>query len=116
MSLVLPALLGGASESERLHLERLATFWGLSYQILDDLKDMFSKPELTGKTAARDELLDRPNAALKAGARPAFHRVERLLQLGDFTLRRLSNRRPNLIFLHQLRARFAEELASYQPA
>ena len=116
LSLVLPALLGGASESERLHLERLATFWGLSYQILDDLKDMFSKPELTGKTAARDELLNRPNAALNAGAKSALQRVQRLLRLGDWTLKRLSNRQPTLVFLHQLRSRFAEELASYQPA
>lgn len=115
LSLVLPALLGGANETERLLLERLATFWGLSYQIIDDLKDMFSKPELTGKTAARDELLNRPNAALKAGARPAFRRLERLLRLGDCTLSRLSGRQTKLSFLHQLRARFAEELAAFQP-
>lgn len=116
LSLVLPALLGGANESERLLLERLATFWGLSYQIIDDLKDMFSQPELTGKTAARDALLNRPNAALQAGARPAFRRLERLLRLGDCALSRLSGRQPKLPFLHQLRARFAEEFAAFQPA
>ena len=116
LSLVLPALLGGANESERLLLERLAMFWGLSYQIIDDLKDIFSQPEMIGKTAARDKLLNRPNVALKAGTKPAFRRLERLLCLGDCTLRRLSGRQPGLFFLHQLRARFTEELAGFQPA
>lgn len=115
LALVLPAVLGGASATEQRLLERLATFWGLSYQIIDDLKDRFSRPELTGKTAARDELLHRPNAALNAGAGPAFQRLERLLRLGDCVLNRFSHHRPTLQFLHQLRARFAEELLAFQP-
>ncbi len=115
LSLVLPALLGGANKSERRLLEHLATFWGLSYQIIDDLKDMFSRSELTGKTAARDEALNRPNAVLTAGTIPAFHRLERLLRLGDRALGRLCDRRPALGFLQQLRERFAEELAAFQP-
>jgi geranylgeranyl pyrophosphate synthase len=115
LSLVLPALLAGASETEQQLLERLARFWGLSYQIIDDLKDRFSRSELTGKTAARDELLHRPNAVLQAGARPAFRRLKRLLRLGDCALNRLSACRPGLPFLHQLRTRFAEEMAVIQP-
>jgi geranylgeranyl pyrophosphate synthase len=116
LSLVLPALLGGVKESERFHLERLATFWGLSYQIIDDLKDIFSKSELTGKTAGRDELLNRPNDALKAGVRPALQRLKRLLRLGDSTLNRLTRGQPTFAFLLQLRERFAVELASFQLA
>jgi geranylgeranyl pyrophosphate synthase len=114
LSLVLPALLGGVKESERFHLERLATFWGLSYQIIDDLKDIFSNSELTDKTAGRDELLNRPNDALKAGVQPAFQRLKRLLRLGDSTLNRLSSGQPTFAFLLQLRSRFAVELASFQ--
>lgn len=115
LSLVLPALLAGASDAERSLLERLATFWGLSYQIIDDLKDMFSRPEQTGKTAARDAVLHRPNAVLQEGAKPAFRRLKRLLRLGDCALHRLSECRPTLLFLHQLRARFSNELAAFEP-
>lgn len=115
LSLVLPAILGGASETEQRLLERLATFWGLSYQIIDDLKDLFSSSELTGKTAARDALLNRPNTAQTAGARSAFRRLERLLRLGDCALSRFFCCRPGIRVLNQLREKFAEELAAFHP-
>lgn len=114
LSLVLPALLGGATATEQRLLEHLATFWGLSYQIIDDLKDRFSRPDLTGKTAARDELLQRPNVALSAGTGAALRRLERMLRLGDCTLSRLFEHQPQLHFLRHLRARFAAELAEFQ--
>jgi geranylgeranyl pyrophosphate synthase len=114
LSLVLPALLGGATATEQRLLERLATFWGLSYQIIDDLKDMSSRPEQIGKTAARDELLQRPNAALSAGSGAALRRLERMLRLGDCTLSRLFEHQPQLLFLRQMREHFAAELAGFQ--
>jgi geranylgeranyl pyrophosphate synthase len=40
LPLVLPAMLGGASAREIQLLERIAMYWGLSYQIVDDLKDV----------------------------------------------------------------------------
>jgi len=114
LSLVLPALLGGAEPAEVRLLERLAAFWGLSYQALDDLKDVFQQSEQTGKTAARDASLNRPNLALAIGATNALRRLERLLRLGDCTLERLLQRLPSLAFLTELRGRFREELAGLQ--
>ena len=116
LSLVLPALLGGAEPAEVKLLERLAAFWGLSYQALDDLKDVFQQAEQTGKTVARDASLNRPNLALAIGAPNAFRRVERLMRLSDCTLDRLVKRLPSLIFLTELRGRFREELASFKTA
>ena len=69
---MLPALLGGAEPAEVKLLERLAAFWGLSYQALDDLKDVFQQAEQTGKTVARDASLNRPNLALAIGAPNAY--------------------------------------------
>ena len=114
LSLVLPALLGGASLAELKLLERLAAYWGLSYQILDDLKDVFHRPEQTGKTAARDASLHRPNLALAVGAPNAFRRLQRLMRLGDCTLERLLQRLPALAFLTELRGRFRSEFAGFQ--
>jgi len=114
LSLVLPALLGGAEPGEVKLLERLAAFWGLSYQALDDLKDVFQASGQTGKTGARDASLNRPNLALAIGAPNAFRRLERLMRLGDCTLDRLVERMPSLVFLTELRGRFRDELASFQ--
>ena len=116
LSLVLPALLGGAEPAEIQLLERLAAFWGLSYQALDDLKDVFQKTEQTGKTAARDASLNRPNLALAIGAPNAIRRLNRLLRLGDCTLDRLLNRLPKLNVLTEFRTRFHEELAGLPAA
>ena len=110
LSLVLPALLGGAGPEEVQLLERLACFWGLSYQILDDLKDVLLPPAATGKTAARDQSLNRPNLALAIGASPSLMRLERLLGLSDRVLARLMERLPSLLFLNELLNRFREEL------
>jgi len=111
LSLVLPALVGGATPGEVRLLERLAAFWGLSYQILDDLKDVFQPSAQSGKTAARDESLNRPNMALAIGAAEALRRLERLMGLGDRVLVLLMARLPGLGFLHELRGRFRSEIA-----
>jgi geranylgeranyl diphosphate synthase type II len=103
LPLLLPALLGGASASELQLLERLALSWGLSYQIVDDLKDVLQSPAETGKTVARDSSLDRPNLALAIGVPAAVERLTRLMHLGDKTLERLIAQRPAIAFLQQLR-------------
>ena len=102
LTLVLPALLGGAPEVELRLLERLAIFWGLSYQTLDDLKDIIQTSADTGKTAARDAVLDRPNAALVLGPVAALDRVERLVRLSERTLHKLLKNNANLSFLSRL--------------
>lgn len=109
LTLVLPAILGGASNVELQLFERMALFWGLSYQIVDDLKDVLQPSTESGKTAARDLLLDRPNIALLLGAERAAKRLARLMGLGDRMLSRLVALNPSINFLETLRAKLGEE-------
>jgi len=109
LTLVLPAILGGASASEVQILERIALYWGLSYQIVDDLKDILQSSADAGKTVSRDLSLDRPNVALVIGIGGAVERLTRLIGLGDRMLRRLVAVRPGVSFLENLRTELGEE-------
>ncbi len=111
LALVLPAILGGALETEIRHLERIALYWGLSYQIIDDLKDVLQSAAETGKTVSRDISLDRPNIALAIGIPGAVDRVTRLIRLGDRALSRLLISRPEACFLDRLRGDLEKESA-----
>jgi len=111
LTLVLPALLGEASPREIQLLERIALYWGLGYQMVDDLKDVLESTAGAGKTVARDLLLDRPNAASAMGIPGAVARLTRFIDLGDKTLHRLLQSRLSLSFLEKLRSDLEEELA-----
>ena len=104
-------MLGGASARELQQIERISVFWGLGYQIVDDLKDVLQNSAQTGKTPARDVLLGRPNIAAVIGIRGAVQRLSRLIELGDRVLRSLLASRPELDFLDRLRGELQEELA-----
>ena len=110
LTLVVPAMLGGAAAREIQLLERIAVCWGLGYQAIDDLKDVLQNASETGKTVARDELLDRPNIASAIGVCAAVERLQRLLRVGDLTLHRLLVHRPALSFLSKLRGDLEAEL------
>lgn len=110
LTLVLPAMLGGANAREIQLLERIALYWGLGYQMVDDLKDVLGNATLAGKTVARDLLLDRPNAAVVMGVPGAVKRLMRFIRLGDGTLGHLLKLRPALSFLEKLRSDLEEEL------
>jgi len=110
LTLVLPAMLGGASAREVQLLERIALYWGLAYQMVDDLKDVLGNATEAGKTVARDILLDRPNAAAVMGVEGAVSRLMRFIRFGDGTLSRLVKVRPELHFLERLRSDLEEEL------
>lgn len=110
LTLVLPALLGGAPAREVQLLERMAACWGLGYQIIDDLKDVLQSSDETGKTAARDEMLGRPNIAVAIGICPAVERLQKLMRIGDRTLSHLLIHRPSLSFLSKLRSDLEGEL------
>jgi geranylgeranyl pyrophosphate synthase len=109
LALVLPAILGGAPAAELILLERISLFWGLSYQILDDLKDVLHTSETTGKTEARDAALDRPNIALILGVPAAINRLNRLIHIGNLALQRILQARPALGFLTNLRSDLQRE-------
>jgi len=110
LTLVLPAMLGGASERELQLLERIALYWGLAYQMVDDLKDVLDSQAKAGKTVARDLPLDRPNSASAMGIPVAVKRLMRFIELGDRTLTRLLQARIGLSFLGTLRSSLEEEL------
>lgn len=111
LTLVLPAMLGGAARCEIRLLERMAMCWGLGYQMVDDLKDVLQSSAESGKTAARDRDLDRPNIALAIGVPAAVARLTTLIRLGDRMLVRLLALRPALQFLSKLRTDLETELS-----
>jgi geranylgeranyl diphosphate synthase, type II len=115
LALVLPSIVGQARPEEVRLLERLAIFWGLSYQTLDDLKDVLQTEVGYGKTAARDACLDRPNLALTIGIPESFDRIERLMNLAGRVIARLSRRLP-LAFLREVRVQFNKEIANLSEA
>jgi geranylgeranyl diphosphate synthase type II len=115
LALVLPAIIGQARPHEAHLLDRLAIFWGLSYQTLDDLKDVLHG-DIHGKTAARDASLDRPNLALTIGIPESFERIERLMNLGSRVIARLLHHRPRLAFLRDVRVQFNKEIANLSEA
>jgi geranylgeranyl pyrophosphate synthase len=109
LTLVLPGILGGASDDELQLLDRIATSWGLTYQIVDDLKDVLHTSEESGKTHSRDANLGRPNIALDIGIPEAAQRLTRLIAMGDRLLLRLLDRRPAVAFLQELRVQLNAE-------
>jgi geranylgeranyl pyrophosphate synthase len=116
LALVLPAIIGQAQPHEVNLLDRLAIFWGLSYQTLDDLKDVLHGDDVHGKTAARDACLDRPNLALMIGVPESFDRIERLMHLSSRVIARLVHRRGRLAFLRDVRVQFNKEIANLSEA
>ncbi len=111
LPLVMPAIMGEASEVELRRLERIALYWGLGYQIVDDLKDVLQSAAEAGKTVARDLSLDRPNMTVAIGIPSAVERLHRLIRLGDRALRQLLITRPEIGFLERLRSDLEEESA-----
>lgn len=109
LSLVLPGILGAASAAELQLLDRIAICWGLTYQIVDDLKDLLHTSEQSGKTHSRDVSMGRPNIALAIGIPAAVHRLSRLISMGDRMLQRLVTRRPGVAFLQHLRVQLDSE-------
>jgi geranylgeranyl pyrophosphate synthase len=110
LTLVLAAMLGDAPAREIQLLERISLYWGLGYQMVDDLKDVLDSSAAAGKTVARDALLDRPNIAAAAGIPGAVERLTRCIHLGDRALGLLVASRPAMTFLGKLRSSLESEL------
>ena len=89
LALVLPALVAGEDGETLGRLERLASSWGLAYQILDDFKDRLMGSEESGKTAGRDAGLGRPNLPALAGPQRALARLRHLLATSRAIIDRL---------------------------
>lgn len=110
LTLVLPATLAGSSPAERRLLSKLSVFWGLAYQVVDDLKDVLAAAKEVGKTTHRDDVLGRPNLALSEGPLRTSKLLARLALLGDATLLQAADTRV-FCALNQLRQTVAAHLA-----
>lgn len=112
LAFVLPAMAAGAPIREIHSLDRLAVSWGLSYQTLDDLKDILHTTGQGGKTTARDAHLDRPNLALSVGVAESLNYLRRLMNIGDKIVLRLGGERKSFDFLTTIREQLDREIAS----
>jgi geranylgeranyl diphosphate synthase type II len=79
LTLLLPAILGGASFGEILRLSRMARAWGIAYQALDDFSDLLPSLLPTGKTPFRDLQQGRPNLVVALGQAKASEELHRYL-------------------------------------
>jgi geranylgeranyl pyrophosphate synthase len=82
----LPALVVPATPAESRALHSLCLYWGLAFQIVDDLRDVLSSAVNEGKTTGRDREKSRPNLALALGVTAARARLARLSGLSDRAL------------------------------
>lgn len=114
LSLVLPAVLGAAPGRVLHWLDRLAVFWGLAYQAVDDLKDVLHETERAGKTTDRDTLLDRPNLAVMQGVSATTERLHKLVLCSARFVARLQKLNPSLLCLDGPQRRLEMELAGFR--
>lgn len=75
MTLLLPAVLTGAHTGTLLRLSRVARYWGIVYQGLDDFSDLRLSSEDSGKTPFRDLRKARPNLVIALGPKAAFEEI-----------------------------------------
>lgn len=92
LTLLLPAIVGGADAPTRAALEQLAVLWGLSYQVMDDFKDCLMSAAETGKTAARDGALEHPNLPATIGRERAWARLTAMQDEARAVVTRLAGR------------------------
>jgi geranylgeranyl diphosphate synthase type II len=85
LALQLPALGGAVTPGEWSGLGRLSLYWGLAYQVADDLADVLASAAETGKTGGQDARQQRPNLALQLGIPAARRRLQRLVRQGAAT-------------------------------
>ena len=104
LAVLLPAELARPTRRERADLRALCTYWGLLYQLDDDLRDVHAVTPETGKTSNRDRVLARPNLALALGSARALARRARLARQAATVLARLTARGSRWHYLHQLAA------------
>ena len=116
MTLVLPAVLGGAPAGELVTLNRLSVYWGLAYQITDDLKDVLKSSTDARKTTQRDALLGRPNIALAEGPARTSQMLGRLIGLAEKALERAPGQTQLLAILREYQQRAANEYLEVQQA
>lgn len=77
-SMMIGAILGGASEEEVRKVERIAGYVGTAFQIQDDILDVTSTREVLGKPTHSDEKNEKTTYVTLMGIPKAEREVERL--------------------------------------
>ncbi|MCI9613994.1 MAG: polyprenyl synthetase family protein [Dorea sp.] len=77
-SMMIGAILGGASEEEVKKVEKIAGYIGVAFQIQDDILDVTSSQETLGKPVHSDEKNEKTTYVTLVGIEKAKEEVERL--------------------------------------
>lgn len=77
-SMMIGAILGGASEEDLKKVEKIANYVGIAFQIQDDILDVTGTEELLGKPLHSDEKNDKTTYVTLMGIESAQKEVERL--------------------------------------
>ena len=99
LTVSLPLLPSGAWQQEHRSLRAICLYWALAYQALDDLRDVATTSNASGKTAGRDVALHRPNLTIALGMDMAERRIGRLLRLAASKIEALIRRDKKWIYL-----------------
>jgi geranylgeranyl diphosphate synthase, type II len=112
LCLLLPAVLTETSRYEKHHLSKLASDWGLAYQIADDLKDLFYSENASGKSSHRDAQLGRPNMALAIGETATVNLLSSLIDQSNSRIETLKHsNRGSYHTLQSFQMQFSEKVA-----
>jgi geranylgeranyl pyrophosphate synthase len=104
LTLLLPAMIGGLSFSEMLQLSRLARYWGIAYQGMDDFYDLHLFDASSGKTPFRDVVQQRPNLVVALGSQAAYREIEYYLAGAGRQIDRLVKLNSKWVFLSDFHA------------
>ncbi|MGF0033464.1 polyprenyl synthetase family protein [Bariatricus sp. SGI.154] len=98
-SMMIGAILGGASEEEVRKVEKIASYVGIAFQIQDDILDVTSTEEVLGKPIHSDEKNEKTTYVTLMGVEEAGKVVEKLSNEAISLLHQLSGENE---FLEQL--------------
>lgn len=106
MAMVIPATVGGADQRMVQQIRRLSLFWGLAYQISDDMKDVLSDNQEIGKPANQDATLGRPNFVLCEGIIPAIKQLKHYVDLSRRIIHQYPKSHPSKAILKEMQQWF----------
>ena len=101
LSLMFPSLFALPNQNEARALHALCVYWGLVFQVVDDLQDVLSSSVVAGKSVGRDRALARPNLAVVLGVPETRQRVRRLLGQAERCIEKLVRERPAWRYLFE---------------
>jgi len=113
LTLVVPALMVGASAQEVALLDKLSLHWGSAYQLLDDFKDVLGDVT-SAKTSGRDFELQRPNMVLCVGLNTSWQRLDTHFSKCEAVLTSLAELPRDWSFLTALQQHLLDERTRLQ--